>query len=80
MVGVSDPEFHAITITWDLEDGTGISVRYGEMEPERAAHLMQLSAQLVMEHAHLLQDLDFEDYTEEFVEDEEEWDEEEEDE
>ena len=77
---MSDPEFHAITITWDLEDGTGISVRYGEMEPERAAHLMQLSAQLVMEHAQLLQDLDFEEYVEPFPDEEDEWEDDEENE
>ena len=55
MVNVNDEDLlQAITIAWDLDEGTGISVRYGEMNPERAAHLLRIAGDLVAEHASLL--------------------------
>lgn len=56
-----DPDLRHIVVTWDLDEGTGLGVRYGEMPSARAAALLELAAQLVREHACLLDELEDEE-------------------
>lgn len=66
---VTDPELHHIVLTWDLDEGTGLGVRYGDMPAERAAMLLELAARLVREHAHLLYECEAEDDDEDAFDD-----------
>lgn len=56
-----DPDLRHIVVTWDLDEGTGLGVRYGEMPSARAASLLELAASLVREHAMLLDELEDEE-------------------
>jgi hypothetical protein len=56
-----DPDLRHIVVTWDLDEGTGLGVRYGEMPSARAASLLELAASLVREHAFLLDELEDEE-------------------
>jgi hypothetical protein len=72
---MADEDFlHAITITWDLDEGTGISVRYGPMSPYLAAQLLHLAAELVREHSEWL--LENEEEVEDVELDDSDWEEE----
>jgi hypothetical protein len=51
------PDLRHIVVTWDLDEGTGLAVRYGEMPAERAAVLLTLAARIVSAHADLLDEL-----------------------
>lgn len=66
---MSEYDMHAITITWDLDAGTGLSVRYGDMDADRAAKLLSLASRLVREHSCLLAELDEYDDHEVLVDD-----------
>lgn len=52
------PDLRHIVVTWDLDEGTGLAVRYGDMAPARAAMLLRLASTIVAEHAHLIDELD----------------------
>lgn len=52
------PDLRHIVVTWDLDEGTGLAVRYGDMDPGRAAILLTLAAKIVEAHAELLDELD----------------------
>lgn len=67
---MDDLDLRHIVVTWDLDEGTGLSVRYGEMAPARAAILLALAAKIVAEHAELLDELE-EDEPEDVYDDEE---------
>lgn len=56
-----DPDLRHIVVTWDLDEGTGLGVRYGEMPSARAASLLELAASLVREHAMLIDELEDEE-------------------
>lgn len=58
MSDTEGPDLRHIVVTWDLDEGTGLSVRYGEMAPARAAQLLALASRIVGEHADLLDELD----------------------
>lgn len=58
------PEMHHIVVSWDLDEGTGLAVRYGEMSPYRAAELLRLASRIVAQHAELLDELDDDEITE----------------
>jgi hypothetical protein len=64
----------AITIAWDLDDGTGISIRYGDMDPGRAADLLRIAADLVAAHVAFLDELEDEDTIEILSDVDDEWD------
>jgi hypothetical protein len=53
-----DPDLRHIVVTWDLDEGTGLGVRYGDMPSARAAALLELAASLVREHACLIDELE----------------------
>lgn len=52
------PDLRHIVVTWDLDEGTGLAVRYGEMAPARAAELLDIAARIVREHAYLIDEDD----------------------
>lgn len=58
------PEMHHIVVTWDLDEGTGLAVRYGEMSPYRAGELLRLASRIVAQHAELLEELEEDDVEE----------------
>lgn len=75
------PDMRHIVVTWDLDEGTGLAIRYGEMSPYRASQLLRLASLIVAEHANLLDEFDDDEEDEDevvFADDEE--DDEEEDE
>jgi hypothetical protein len=55
------PDLRHIVVTWDLDEGTGLAVRYGDMHPERASVLLALAAKIVAEHAALIDELEIEE-------------------
>lgn len=52
------PDMRHIVVTWDLDEGTGLAIRYGEMSPYRASQLLRLASLIVAEHASLLDEFD----------------------
>ena len=52
------PDLRHIVVCWDLDEGTGLAIRYGEMPPARAAVLLSLAADIVREHAELLDEIE----------------------
>lgn len=55
------PDLRHIVVTWDLDEGTGLAVRYGDMAPQRAAALLGLAARIVAEHADLIDELSYDE-------------------
>lgn len=55
------PDLRHIVVTWDLDEGTGLAVRYGDMDPDRASVLLMLAAKIVAEHAALIDELEIEE-------------------